>query len=237
MPVLDLYNQEGKKTGKITLKDEIFASRIYKDLMHEAVVSYLHNKRRGCASTKDRGEVRGGGRKPWKQKGTGRARHGSIRSPIWRGGGITFGPKPRDYRKDINKKKRILAVRSALSDKVINKALIVVEDISINSSSTKEFNKVMKNLKVNDRTLFVISKKDFNLESSASNIKNVKVVTVDSLNTYEILRCSYLVITKDSIKFLENDSRANSCEESKDEGLYPELCLSRSSKESGDINE
>lgn len=202
---IDVYNKNGKKVEEIKLNEKIFAAKINRSVMHESVVSFLHNKRRGSACTKTRAEVRGGGRKPWRQKGTGRARHGSIRSPIWRGGGITFGPRPRVYQKDINKKKKPIAIISALSDKVKNKMLVILDELKFNMPSTKEFTTVLKNIKIDGKTLIVIDKKDFNLESSASNIKDVKVLTVDSLSAYEILRHNYLVMTKGSISYLEKN--------------------------------
>jgi large subunit ribosomal protein L4 len=157
---LDIYNGEGTAVGKVELNADVFEVEPYEPHLHMAVVKQLANKRCGCASTKTRGEVRGGGKKPWKQKGTGRARHGSRRSPIWKGGGITFGPKPRDYSKKMNKKMRSLVLREALSAKLAENQMMVVESFDFETPNTKDFVGLMNNLKLSGKSLFVIKVAD-----------------------------------------------------------------------------
>ena len=183
MPVIKVKNMQGAEVEELTLNEEIFGIEPNKAVMHEVVVNYLAGLRKGTHSTKSRGEVRGGGRKPWRQKGTGRARAGTSRSPLWRGGSIIFGPKPRDYSYRVNKKKVSLAMRSALSDKVSEEAMVVVDALSFEAPKTKEMIKVVI--------------------KSARNIAGVTPVTVAELNTYEILNNNSLVLTKDAVAKVE----------------------------------
>ena len=193
MPVIKVKNMQGAEVEELTLNEEIFGIEPNKAVMHEVVVNYLAGLRKGTHSTKSRGEVRGGGRKPWRQKGTGRARAGTSRSPLWRGGSIIFGPKPRDYSYRVNKKKVSLAMRSALSDKVSEEAMVVVDALS----------KVLEALGTEKKTLLVLPEIDEVVIKSARNIAGVTPVTVAELNTYEILNNNTLVLTKDAVAKVE----------------------------------
>ena len=203
MPAIDLYNMQGEKKGTIDLSEDIFAVPLNKAVMHQALIRQLANNRSGSANTKTRAEVRGGGKKPWRQKGTGRARHGSIRSPLWRGGGITFGPKPRDYSKKMPKKMRRLALKCALSDKVFNTQMIALDELVMEMPKTKNFIGMMKNLSLETPTLFVIKEKDFPVQKSAANLPTVKVITTNFLNLHDLLRYEKVVMTADAIKKVE----------------------------------
>jgi large subunit ribosomal protein L4 len=203
MPEIPLYNMEGKKTGTLPISEEIFDATINESVMHQALIRQLANMRRGTHSTKTRGEVAGGGRKPWRQKGTGRARHGSIRSPLWRGGGITFGPKPRDYSQAMPKNMRRLALCGALTTKVMNQKMIALEDLKFEAPKTKQFVEMMEKLEMPQSVLFLIDDKNRAIEKSASNIQGVKVITLDTINIYDILKYDKLVATKDAIQHLE----------------------------------
>ncbi len=203
MPTIDLYNMQGDKKGTFSLSDEVFAVKFNSSVVHQALVRQMANARRGTASTKTRGEVAGGGRKPWRQKGTGRARHGSIRSPLWKGGGVTFGPKPRDFSKKMPRKMRRLALKCVLSDKVENKKMIAMEGIVFEAPKTKKFVEMMKNLSLESTALFIINEKDFAVEKSASNLKGIKVITPDAINIKDILHFDRLIMTSDAINKVE----------------------------------
>jgi large subunit ribosomal protein L4 len=203
MPGIAVYNIEGKQTGEIQLNDAVFSAEINESVMHEVVVMQLANRRKGTASTKTRGEVRGGGRKPWRQKGTGRARVGSIRSPLWKGGAITFGPKPRDYSYSVPKKIRRKAVTSALSSKYKEEEMIVLDALKIEQPKTKEMAKVLKNLSVDQKALIVLAEKDENVVRSSNNIPGVTLIAAESLNVYDILNNDKLIMTKDAVARVE----------------------------------
>lgn len=203
MPKVDLYNMEGKVIGDIELSDKVFGVEINENAMHAAVVNYLANGRQGTQSTKTRTEVRGGGIKPWKQKGTGRARQGSIRAPQWTGGGVALGPKPRSYRFSLNKKLRQVALKSALSSKVVDKSIIVVDNISVSEYKTKEIVKILSNLNVDKKALIVLNEKNDFVVKSANNIPDVKTTLSTTLNTYDVLNCEQFVISVDAVKKLE----------------------------------
>ncbi|MBO5179689.1 MAG: 50S ribosomal protein L4 [Clostridia bacterium] len=202
MPKVDLLNMEGKKVGDIELAENVFAVEVNEDVMHEVVVNYLANQRQGTQSTKTRSEVRGGGRKPWKQKGTGRARQGSIRAPQWIKGGIALGPKPRSYKYTLNKKVRRLALKSALSSKVLENQIIVLDELKLDEIKTKAMAKVLENLKA-EKALIVILDKDVNVQASARNIPNVKTASVNTINTYDLLKYETLVVTKEAVEKIE----------------------------------
>ncbi|ADL11714.1 50S ribosomal protein L4 [Acetohalobium arabaticum] len=204
MPELTLFDAEGSQVGEVELNQSIFDVEINEHVVHEAVTAQLAAKRAGTASTKTRAEVRGGGRKPWRQKGTGRARHGSIRSPIWVGGGTTFGPQPRDYSKDIPKKVKRLAVKSALTAKVQDEELTVVDGFNFDQPKTKQMVKVLEALDAKDKKVLVITaEKDDNLYKSARNIPDVKVLLGSAVNVYDVLDNEQIIITKEAIKKVE----------------------------------
>ncbi|MCL2457009.1 MAG: 50S ribosomal protein L4 [Defluviitaleaceae bacterium] len=203
MASVAVKNIKGDSVGKIELDDAIFGVKVNKHAVHMAVVQYLANQRQGTKSTKTRAEVRGGGAKPWRQKGTGRARQGSTRSPQWTGGGVVFAPKPRDFSIKLNKKMKRLALKSALSDKVLNDKLIVLESFELPEIKTKNFAGVCKNLEI-EKALFVIESGNTNVVLSARNIPGVKTAGVNTINVYDILYHDNLVITKAAIeKILE----------------------------------
>ncbi len=203
MPDVPLYDMKGEKKGTLELADYVFDAPINEGVIHQALVRHLANMRRGTHSTKTRGEVRGGGRKPWRQKGTGRARHGSIRSPLWRGGGIIFGPKPRDYSQKMPKKMRRLALRGVLTSKVQDEKMIALEDIDFEKPRTKSFIEMLDALNLPKDVLFVIEEDKWTVEKSASNIPGVKVITSNYLNVYDLLKYDRLVMTKDAIANVE----------------------------------
>ncbi len=203
MPTVALYNTDGKKVGDMELNESVFGAEVRADVMHEVVVNFLANQRQGTQSTKTRTEVRGGGIKPWRQKGTGRARQGSIRAPQWVGGGVALGPKPRDYRYRVNKKVRQAALRSALSSKVADEDLIVLENLSLDEIKTKEIVKVLANLGVTEKALFVLPAVDKNVVLSARNIPGVDTTYVGAINTYEVLNHTKCIIVKDAVSKLE----------------------------------
>lgn len=203
MPKVTLYNMEGSGVGELELSDRVFGIEPNGPAVHEAVVQYLAGLRRGTSSTKKRGEVRGGGRKPWRQKGTGRARVGSSRSPIWRGGGITFGPKPRDYSFHIPKKKLNLAMRSVLSNKVEDANLTVVEGLQFEGPKTKAMVGVLDALSLKEKTLIVLAEEDMTVIKSGRNLPNVKLVTVEDLNVYDMVKAAKVLMTKDAVAKVE----------------------------------
>jgi len=203
MPKVPLYNVNGEEIGEVELSDKVFGAEIREDLMHKVVVAQLANRRQGTASTKTRAEVRGGGAKPWRQKGTGRARHGSIRSPIWRGGGIVFGPKPRSYRKKVPKKIKKLALKSALSSKVIENNLIVLDELKMERPKTKDMINILNNLNIKEKALLVLGEKDENVILSARNIPGVSTGSVESMNVYDLLLHDKLILTKKALEKVE----------------------------------
>lgn len=203
MPKVNVYNMLGEQVGELELSENVFGVEINHDAIHAVVKSHLANRRQGTHSAKTRAEVRGGGRKPWRQKGTGRARHGSIRSPIWTGGGITFAPKPRDYSLKVPKKVRRLAMKSALTSKVQNNQMIVLDELKFNEPKTKEMVNVLSNIKADKKALIVMDEKDINVIKSARNIPNVETTLVNTLNVYDILKYDSFVITKEAVKKVE----------------------------------
>lgn len=203
MPNYSVFDKTGKKVSDIALSDAIFAITPNASAMHLCVVAYLANQRQGTQSTLTRAEVRGGGKKPWRQKGSGRARQGSIRSPQWTHGGIAFGPKPREYGKTVNKKVRRLAMKSALSSKVAAEELIVLDSLEMNEIKTKEVVSVLKALETGKKVLIVLPEKNETVYRSARNIKGVKTTLVSTLNVYDILNCDSLVVLKDAVSKIE----------------------------------
>lgn len=203
MPKVALYNVKGEEVGEVELKDSIFNVPVRSDILHQVVTMQLANKRQGTASTKTRAEVRGGGRKPWRQKGTGRARHGSIRSPIWTGGGIVFGPKPRLYNYTLPKKVKRLAMKCALSSKVADNDVLILDQLELEMPKTKEMVNILNNLKIDKKALIVTLDKDDNVEKSTRNIPGVKATMVGNLNVYDILKHDKLVLTKEALERVE----------------------------------
>lgn len=203
MPKVDLYNVSGKVIGDIELKDEIFNAEINTDAMYLAVESYLANQRQGTQSTKTRTEVSGGGVKPWKQKGTGRARQGSIRAPQWIKGGIALGPKPRTYTIKLNKKLKRVALKSALSSKVSESNIIVLDAIDFSEIKTKNMVELLNNLKLDTNALIVLGDKNENVVRSAKNIPTVKTAYVNTINVYDIVKYKKFIVTKDAVEKIE----------------------------------
>lgn len=203
MPQLDMMDITGSSVGQIELNPEIFEVPVFETHLHMAVVRQLANMRTGTSSTKTRGEVSGGGKKPWKQKGTGRARHGSSRSPIWKGGGVVFGPKPRSYKTDMNKKMRRLALKEAFSAKFMDGTFIVLDQFSMEKISTKAFADVMEGIKTSGKTLFVLKDFDENVTKSGRNIKNVKIVKPEGVSVYDLLYHETLVMDKAAVDYIE----------------------------------
>ena len=203
MPKVSVYNIEGKKVSDIDLKEEIFGIEPNEAVIHSVLVNFLANQRQGTQSTKTRSEVSGGGRKPWRQKGTGRARQGSIRAPQWIKGGIALGPKPRSYKFTVNKKERRLAVKSMLSMKVLEQSLVVVDKLAFEEIKTKNMVSALNNLKVTGKTLVMLAEKNENVQKSARNIEGVKTTLVNTINVYDLLKYEKLVIDVQAIKRLE----------------------------------
>ena len=203
MPKIDVYDIEGKKVKTLELNEEIFGIEPNEAVVHSVLVNYLANQRQGTQSTKTRSEVSGGGKKPWRQKGTGRARQGSIRAPQWVGGGIALGPKPRSYKYTVNKKERRLAIKSMLSSKVLENELVVVDSLPLKEIKTKEMVKALNNLKVEGKTLILLPEKNETVQKSARNIEGVKTTLVNTINVYDLLKYKNLVITLDTVKKLE----------------------------------
>ena len=203
MPKIDVYDIQGKKVSTVDLKDEIFGIEPNEAVVHSVLVNFLANQRQGTQSTKTRAEVRGGGRKPWRQKGTGRARQGSIRAPQWIKGGIALGPKPRSYKYTVNKKEKRLAIKSCLSSKVLEKELVVVDSLPLKEIKTKEMVKTLNNLKVEGKTLILLPERNETVQKSARNIEGVKTTLVNTINVYDLLKYKNLVVTLDTVKKLE----------------------------------
>ena len=202
MANVSVYNIEGKEVGSIELNDAVFGVEVNEHLVHMAVVNQLANNRQGTQSAKTRSEVSGGGRKPWRQKGTGHARQGSTRSPQWTGGGVVFAPKPRDYSFKMNKKEKRIALLSALSSKVADNKIVVLDAFNLDEGKTKKFAEVMSNLKV-DKALVVIEGENKNVVLSGRNIPTVKVSATNEINTYDVLKYETLVVTKAAVEKLE----------------------------------
>lgn len=203
MPKVALYDIKGAQIGEVELSDSVFGITPHAYVLHDAVVMQQAAERRGTHKAKTRAEVRGGGRKPWKQKGTGRARQGSIRSPQWKGGGVVFAPTPRDYGYKLPKKVRRLAIKSALSSKVIDNEIIVLDQLSMSQPKTKEFASILNNLKVERKALVVTADYDENVALSARNIPGVKFVAADGINVLDVVRHDKLIITKDAVAKVE----------------------------------
>ena len=203
MPKVNVYNIERKKVSDVDLKEEVFGIEPNEAIIHSVLVNYLANQRQGTQSTKTRSEVTGGGRKPWRQKGTGRARQGSIRAPQWIKGGIALGPKPRSYKYTVNKKERRLAIKSMLSMKVLEQSLVVVDKLAFNEIKTKNMANALTNLKVTGKTLIMLPEKDEKVQKSSRNIEGVKTTLVNTINVYDLLKYNNLVVTLDTIKKLE----------------------------------
>jgi large subunit ribosomal protein L4 len=202
MAKVSVYNMEGQQVGELELNDAIFGVEVNNHLMHKSVVGQLANNRQGTQSAKTRAEVSGGGAKPWKQKGTGRARQGSIRAPQWKGGGVVFAPKPRDYAMKLNKKEKRAALKSALTAKVNDEKFIVLDELSFDDIKTKNMVKVLENLKVS-KALVVLKDNDQNVVLSARNIADVQTASTNTINVYDILKYDTFVITKDAVATIE----------------------------------
>ena len=202
MANISVYNMEGKEVGTMELNDAVFGVEVNEHLVHMAVVSQLANKRQGTQSAKTRSEVSGGGRKPWRQKGTGHARQGSTRSPQWKGGGVVLAPKPRDYSFKLNKKEKKAALLSALTSRVLENKMVVVDELKFDAIKTKKFVEVMNNLKVN-KALVVLNDNDSNVILSARNIPTVKTAQTNEINVYDILKYDTLVVTKAAVATIE----------------------------------
>ena len=203
MPKIDVYDINGKKVKELELNEAVFGIEPNEAVVHSVLVNFLANQRQGTQSTKTRSEVSGGGRKPWRQKGTGRARQGSIRAPQWIKGGIALGPKPRSYKYTVNKKERQLAVKSVLSSKVLENELVVVDSLPLNDIKTKEMVKALSNLKVEGKALIMLPEKNEKVQKSARNIEGVKTTLVETINVYDLLKYKKLVVTEDTVKKLE----------------------------------
>ena len=202
MANVSVYNMEGKEVGTIELNDAVFGVEVNEHLVHMAVVAQLANKRQGTQKAKTRSEVRGGGRKPWRQKGTGHARQGSTRAPQWTHGGVVFAPVPRDYSFKLNKKEKRAALKSALTSRVNESKFIVVDELKLDSIKTKNFVQVLNNLKV-EKALVVLNDMDANVIKSASNVPTVKTAQTNELNVFDVLKYDTVVVTKDAVKTIE----------------------------------
>ena len=203
MPKVDVYNMQGKKVSDVELSEAVFGIEPNENIVHSALVNYLANQRQGTQSTKTRAEVSGGGRKPWRQKGTGRARQGSIRAPQWIKGGIALGPKPRSYKYTVNKKERRLAIKSILSSKVLEKELTVVDKLELKEIKTKSMVSALSALKVEGKTLIVLPENNKNVLMSARNIEGVKTITANNINVFDLLKYTNLILPVDTVKKLE----------------------------------
>ena len=203
MPKIDVYDLKGKKVSDVELAESVFGIEPNEAIVHSVLVNYLANQRQGTQSTKTRAEVRGGGRKPWRQKGTGRARQGSIRAPQWIKGGIALGPKPRSYRYTVNKKERRLAIKSLLSSKVLENELTVVDKLELSEIKTKTMVKALADLKVEGKTLIVLPENNKNVLMSARNIEGVKTIVLNNINVFDLLKYNNLVLPLETVKKLE----------------------------------
>lgn len=203
MPEVAVVNSEGAEVSKITLSPQVFEVEAHPSLVHRAVVAHLANLRRGTADTQTRGEVRGGGRKPYRQKGTGRSRQGSIRAPHYKGGGVVFGPHPRDYEQKLPKKMRHLALKSALSDKLSEGQIVVVDELKLDSISTKRLVEVLERLAVQGKAMLVLAEPDEIVQKSARNVPWVSVRIAPAISTYDLLNADMVVFTKDAVAKIE----------------------------------
>ena len=203
MANVSVYNMEGKEVGSIDLNDAIFGVEVNEHLVHMAVLQQLADKRQGTQKAKTRSEVSGGGRKPWRQKGTGHARQGSIRAPQWKGGGVVFAPVPRDYSFKMNKKEKRAALKSALTDKVQTNNIVVVDELKFDEIKTKKFAEVMNNLKATRKALVVLADNDQNVVLSARNLAEANTTLTNTLNVYDIVNAKTLVLTKDAVAKIE----------------------------------
>ena len=203
MPKVDVYDIKGKKVSDVELADSVFGIEPNEAVVHSVLVNYLANQRQGTQSTKTRAEVRGGGKKPWRQQGTGRARQGSIRAPQWIKGGIALGPKPRSYRYTVNKKERRLAIKSLLSSKVLENELTVVDKLELSEIKTKTMVKALADLKVEGKTLIVLPENNKNVLMSARNIEGVKTIVLNNINVFDLLKYNNLVLPLETVKKIE----------------------------------
>ena len=203
MPKIDVVDMKGKKVSDLELAENVFGIEPNKAVVHSVLVNYLANQRQGTQSTKTRAEVRGGGKKPWRQKGTGRARQGSIRAPQWIKGGIALGPKPRSYKYTVNKKERRLAIKSILSSKVLEKELTVVDKLELKEIKTKSMVKALADLKVEGKTLIILPENNQNVFMSARNIEGVKTIVANNINVFDLLKYTNLILPVDTVKKLE----------------------------------
>ena len=203
MPKVNVYNMLGEQVGEIELNDDVFGIEVNQHVVYEVVKNQLANRRQGTQSAKTRAEVRGGGRKPWRQKGTGRARAGSSRSPVWTGGGVTFAPKPRDYSYKVPKKVKRLAMKSALTSKVENNEIIVIDELNFDAPKTKDMVNLLKKLNADRKALIVTAEKNENVIRSANNIPAIQTTVVNNLNVYDILKYNSFIITKDAVRKVE----------------------------------
>ena len=203
MPKIDVYDMKGKKVSDVELAENIFGIEPNEAIVHSVLVNYLANQRQGTQSTKTRAEVRGGGKKPWRQKGTGRARQGSIRAPQWIKGGIALGPKPRSYKYTVNKKERRLAVKSILSSKVLEKELTVVDKLELAEIKTKTMVKALADLKIEGKTLIVLPENNKNVLMSSRNIEGVKTIVLNNINVFDLLKYNNLVLPLETVKKIE----------------------------------
>ncbi|KJY57699.1 50S ribosomal protein L4 [Lactobacillus kimbladii] len=203
MANLKVIDQKGKDAGEVTLNDEVFGIKPNESVVFDAIIRQRAGRRQGTSKVKNRSAVRGGGKKPWKQKGTGRARQGSIRSPQWRGGGVVFGPTPRSYAYSMPRKQRRLAIKSVLSQKLIDKDLIVLDQLTMSAPKTKEFKSILDGLKVEGKVLVV--SEDKNVQYSAKNLPNVKVITANGLNVEDVVNYDKLILTKEAVEMIEKN--------------------------------
>jgi len=203
MPKVNVYNQLGEVVGDIELNEAIFGIEVNEHVVYEVVKNHLANRRQGTQSAKTRAEVRGGGRKPWRQKGTGRARQGSIRAPQWKGGGVVFAPKPRSYRYSVPKKVRRLAMKSVLSSKVLEGELRILDALTIDAFSTKKAKEILKNLSLETKTMIVLPEGNDMIIKSFANLPKVETVVVDYMNVYDLMRFDNLIIVKDALSKIE----------------------------------
>ena len=203
MPKVDVLSVDGKKVKELELNENVFGIEPNENIVHSAIVNYLANQRQGTQNTKTRAEVSGGGRKPWRQKGTGRARQGSIRAPQWIKGGIALGPRTRSYSYKINKKEKRLAIKSILSSKVAEKELVVLDKLELKEIKTANMVKILNNVKVEGKTLILLPSNNENVQKSSRNIEGVKTLTVDTINAYDLVKYKGLVVTEDTVKKLE----------------------------------
>ncbi len=203
MPKVAVYNVSGEQISEIELNDDVFGVEVNENAMYEVVKNQLANRRQGTQSVKTRSDVRGGGRKPWRQKGTGRARVGSIRSPIWVGGGVAFAPKPRSYSYKLPKKARRIAMKSALTSKINNDEFIVLDELNMDAPKTKEMANILKNINADKKALIIMSERNDAVIKSARNIPGVKTASVNTLNVYDILKYDKFIITEDAVRKVE----------------------------------